>query len=459
MDFQNIVDSIEMAAAVLSVEDIGDGHYGDIRIVRANNAYKKIMGEGYHDNMIYSELIPKEPNFEDCCYRCAVHKLHLHAYVDTKSMGVWTDGTYIPLSKEVDEGNIHYFIFFFEFTKGPESEKMSNVSMDSASFVIQSCIKLRESNDFCGCMTNVISDIQEKTDSFCSSLVLVDKDRGKSTILCAKFRNDVATIDDYKDKLTDEVINSWYDTVGNHNNIIVKDDVDMGKLEEVNPIWAKSLRGAEVKSLVLVPLRQGPKIIGYIFITNFDVDRIVEIKEFIELTAFFISAEVANNNLMERLEFMSNVDLLTGLRNRNSMNYRVDLFVSGERLVTSPFGVIFADLNGLKQANDTGGHAEGDKLLKKAGQVLNEVFERYEVYRAGGDEFVVIAPACSKALFEQKIAELRKRTCYGSEVCFAIGSHWDGEGKNLRLAMHLADEAMYEDKNKFYQEHPDKARR
>ena len=101
MDFQNIVDSIEMAAAVLSVEDIGDGHYGDIRIVRANNAYKKIMGEGYHDNMIYSELIPKEPNFEDFCYRCAVHKLHLHAYVDTKSMGVWTDGTYIPLSKEV----------------------------------------------------------------------------------------------------------------------------------------------------------------------------------------------------------------------------------------------------------------------------------------------------------------------------------------------------------------------
>ena len=459
MDFQKIVDSIEMAAAVLSVEDTGDGHYGDIRIVRANEKYKKIMGEGYHDDMIYSELIPKEPNFEDFCYRCAVHKLHLHAYVDTKSMGVWTDGTYIPLSTGLDEGNIHYFIFFFEFTKGPESEKMSKVSMDSASFVIQTCIKLRESNDFCGCMTNVISDIQEKTDSYCSSLVLVDKDRGKSTILCAKFRDDVATIEDYRDRLTDEVIDSWYNTVGKHNNVIVKDEVDMAELEKVNPLWTKSLRAADVKSLILVPLFQGVKIIGYIFLTNFDTEHIVEIKEFIELTAFFISAEVANNNLMERLEFMSNVDLLTGLQNRNSMNYRVDLFVSGEKLVKAPFGVIFADLNGLKQANDTGGHEEGDKLLKKAGVVLNEVFDRYEIYRAGGDEFVVIAPACPKELFEAKIAELRAKTCYGSEVCFAIGSHWDEKGENLRLAMHLADEAMYEDKNKFYEEHPEKVRR
>lgn len=74
MDFQSIVDSFEMAAAVLSVEDFGEGRYGDIRIVRANSMYRKIMGEGYHDDMIYFELIPKEPNFEDFCYRCAVHK-------------------------------------------------------------------------------------------------------------------------------------------------------------------------------------------------------------------------------------------------------------------------------------------------------------------------------------------------------------------------------------------------
>ncbi|MBP5603507.1 MAG: GGDEF domain-containing protein, partial [Treponema sp.] len=85
MDFQSIVDSCGMAAAVISVEKTDDGHYGDIRIVCANAKYKQTMGAGYYDNMIYSELIPKEPNFEDFCYRCAVLKQHLHAYIDTRS--------------------------------------------------------------------------------------------------------------------------------------------------------------------------------------------------------------------------------------------------------------------------------------------------------------------------------------------------------------------------------------
>lgn len=459
MDFQKLVDSYQMAAAVLSVEDKEDGHYGDIRIVKANPMYKKIMGPGYHDNMIYSELIPKEPNFEDFCYRCAVHKLHLHAYVDTKSMGVWTDGTYIPLSTDCDGNGFHYLMFFFEFTQGPESDRMSNVSIDSAAFVIQSCIKLRATNDFCACMADVNNDIQAKTDAFCSSIVLVDDEKGKSSILCMKFRNDEASFEDFKDDLTGEVIASWANTVENHDICIVKDEFDMQRLEKRNPIWAKSLRAAKVESLILVPFRQKGKIIGYLFVTNFNTERLVEIKEIIELTGFFLTSEIANNNLMERLEFMSNVDMLTGLRNRNSMNYRVDLFVSGENKVHAPFGVIFADLNGLKQANDTGGHAEGDILLKKAANLLSEVFEHDEVYRAGGDEFVIITPACQKEDFEKKVQELREKSSYGKEVCFAIGSHWDGEGVNLRLAMHLADEAMYEDKNRFYELHPDKIRR
>ena len=112
MDFQNLVDMYEMAAAVLSVEKTEDGHWGEIRIVRANLQYKQIMGPNYRDDMIYSELIPKELNFEDFCFRCAVNKQHLHSYVDTKSMGLWTDATYIPLSKSFDTDKLCYFIFY-----------------------------------------------------------------------------------------------------------------------------------------------------------------------------------------------------------------------------------------------------------------------------------------------------------------------------------------------------------
>lgn len=65
MDFQEFVDSYSMAAAVLSVEKLGEEHWGEIRIVKANAMYKKIMGSNYKDGMRYDELVQKEANFED----------------------------------------------------------------------------------------------------------------------------------------------------------------------------------------------------------------------------------------------------------------------------------------------------------------------------------------------------------------------------------------------------------
>ena len=459
MDFQKLVDSYGMAAAILSVEKTPDGHPGEIRIVKANAPYKQIMGSGYYDNMIYSELIPKEPNFEDFCYRCAVQKQHLHSYADTKSMGVWTDATYIPLSTEVDEGNLCYFIFFFEFTQKPDAEKRAEVSADSASFVIKTCVNLRGAANFSESMNTVIADIQAKTDSFCSCIIMIDKERYKYAPLCAKFRNDEACIEDFMPYLTPEVVFSWEATLKGHDHIIIKDDFDMCKLEKINPVWVKSLRGGNVKSLILSPLAHGNKLMGVLFISNFNVDRILELKEIMDLTSFFLSSEIANNALMERLEYMSNIDFLTGVKNRNSMNARVDWHVSRISSVHVPFGVVFADLNGLKQCNDSGGHEAGDRLLKRSAELLQKHFGEYEIYRSGGDEFVIIVPGCDKETFDNRVDALRAESGYGQTVCLAIGAYWSDTSNDLRLSMHIADEAMYADKHRFYQEHPDLARK
>ncbi len=459
MDFQNLVDSYDMAAAVLSVEKTEDGHWGEIRIVRANEQYKKIMGPNYRDDMLYSDLIPKEPNFEDFCFRCAVNKQHLHSYVVTKSMGLWTDATYIPLSKSYDTEKLSYFIFYFEFTKAPEAERLSNISFETAPFVVQTCLNLRGAKNFYEAMNTVICDIRDKTESFCSCIIMIEKERKKYAPLCAKFSDPKITIDNFMPYLTPDVVFSWEDTLKDTDCIIVKDDFDMERLSKKNPVWVNSLRSAGVKSLILSPLMQGPKMSGVLFITNFNVEQIIQLKDYIELTAFFLSAEIANNDLMERLEYMSNIDTLTGVKNRNSMNSRVDWHVKNNFPVHTPFGVIFADLNGLKQCNDSGGHEAGDRLLKHAADLLKEHFTEYEVYRSGGDEFVVIMPNCSKDDFEKEVEKLRKDTGYNSDICFAIGADWSNDGKDLRQCMHVADEAMYADKKEFYRQHPDKARR
>ncbi len=197
MDFQSIVDAQGMAAAVLSVERTEEGSCGEIRIVCANEDYKQIMGPGFHDNIIYSDLIPKEPNFEDFCYRCAVLKQHLHAYVDVKAMGLWTDGTYIPLSPSYDNENLCYLLFFFEFTQGPDSEKMANVSMETAQLVIQTCINLRGSENFYEGINTVVGDILKNTQAFSACIFMVDTEKRKFAPLCAKYSKENVSIEDF----------------------------------------------------------------------------------------------------------------------------------------------------------------------------------------------------------------------------------------------------------------------
>ncbi len=377
MDFQSLVNSYGMAAAVLSVEKTQDGHWGEIRIVCANAFYKQIMGPNY---------------------------------------------------KEYDKDNLCYFMFYFEFTKTPDAARLSNISLETAPFVIQTCINLRGAENFYDAMNTVISDIREKTESFCSCIIMIDKVRQKYAPLCAKFSEPDISIDDFMPYLTPDVVFSWEDTLKNTDCVIVKDDFDMDILAKKNPIWVESLRSANVKSLILTPLLQGKKMTGVLFITNFNVEQIIQLKDFIELTAFFLSAEVSNNDLMERLEYMSNVDTLTGVKNRNSMNTRVYWHVNNSFPVHTPYGVVFADLNGLKQCNDNGGHEAGDKLLKNA------------------------------ADFEAKVAKLCEESGYGAEASLAIGADWSDNGRDLRECMHIADEAMYADKKEFYKNHPDKAR-
>ena len=262
MDFQKIVDANELAAAVMSVEKKPDGHYGEIRIVRANSLYKKIMGNGYHDGMLYSELIPVEKNFEDFCYRSAVLKQHLHAYVETKALDVWTDGNYIPLSSKYDTDNLCYFLFLFEFTKRPDAKRLADISMEIAPLVIQTCINLRNADNFTESMNTVICDIREKTEAFCSSIIMIDKEHKKYAPLCTSLKNNARLEDEMMKHLTPEVVFSWEETIGKHDCIIVKNEHDMEELEKINSLWVKSLKAAKVNSLVLAPLQQKKKIFG-----------------------------------------------------------------------------------------------------------------------------------------------------------------------------------------------------
>ncbi|MDD5941090.1 hypothetical protein [Fibrobacter sp.] len=89
MDLQAIANQFASVTCVMSVEKKPGGGYGVIRIEAGNAAYEKTFldaaGEGASPKFVpgqnYEVYIPKDLNFEDFCYRAAVLKKPMHAYV------------------------------------------------------------------------------------------------------------------------------------------------------------------------------------------------------------------------------------------------------------------------------------------------------------------------------------------------------------------------------------------
>ena len=102
---------------------------------------------------------------------------------------------------------------------------------------------------------------------------------------------------------------------------------------------------------------------------------------------------------------------------------------------------------------DEQGHISGDKVLRSAAEILQYVFPNENVYRAGGDEFMVLVSDVTEDELNKRVTKIRTMAKLSENVRFSIGTCY-GE-PDVRRAMHIADEQMYADKNSFYSEHPE----
>jgi diguanylate cyclase (GGDEF)-like protein len=141
------------------------------------------------------------------------------------------------------------------------------------------------------------------------------------------------------------------------------------------------------------------------------------------------------------------------------MNNRVMQFGIDDRPGRKNIGIIFADLNGLKRMNDDNGHSAGDKLIKDAAAILKEVFPQDEIYRAGGDEFMILLRDTSMKELQQYEKKIKDKAAETDSVSFAVGLCLEEDSQKIYNAMKTADINMYEDKNKFYDAHPELNRR
>ncbi|MBQ4364468.1 MAG: diguanylate cyclase, partial [Oscillospiraceae bacterium] len=146
------------------------------------------------------------------------------------------------------------------------------------------------------------------------------------------------------------------------------------------------------------------------------------------------------------LSRMSFSDQLTGVMNRNAYERMLNSMYS----LRGSVGLIVADVNGLKQTNDTQGHAAGDRLIIETAHALANEFGVESVFRTGGDEFLVVLQDFGEKEIESDIHLVKEYLTdikVSASMGFVYSEHFDGNMDHLH---EIADKRMYEDKDRYY---------
>ena len=150
------------------------------------------------------------------------------------------------------------------------------------------------------------------------------------------------------------------------------------------------------------------------------------------------------------LQYLSEYDLLSGLKNRNAfMNY---LQICGNDALL----VMACDIDGLKLVNDHLGHYAGDRLICRAAAILrNAAPAQAQIFRMGGDEFLLLVPlSClsggATELEEKVLQQVQAHNISYADLPLSLSlgsvSMQDGRRQSLQEAIKEADVYMYEKK-------------
>lgn len=134
----------------------------------------------------------------------------------------------------------------------------------------------------------------------------------------------------------------------------------------------------------------------------FDRDAIA----YAEVLAAILASAVSRAIREAALEDLALRDPLTGLLNRRALDDRAaGAFDLGDELAR-PVAIVAVDIDGLKQINDSAGHAQGDQVIRRTAAALTEGFGPLRssvVARVGGDEFTVLVSGSDVELAEKTI--------------------------------------------------------
>lgn len=162
---------------------------------------------------------------------------------------------------------------------------------------------------------------------------------------------------------------------------------------------------------------------------------------------FFIALQ--NIEAYEMINMMGTMDILTGLKNRNSYEMDLETYFGGKY---RNIACIYIDANGLHELNNEKGHDAGDKMLKTVADTIKNTFGSEKTYRIGGDEFVIIITDSDEDYIEPRLLSLAA-TLEKEDYHVSAGYSWTDDLSQFTAVIRKAEQKMYENKREYYRIH------
>lgn len=229
---------------------------------------------------------------------------------------------------------------------------------------------------------------------------------------------------------------------GSGRNVIIR---SLKHFRRTTPKLYHILAKEGIDSLFGAPIYQNGRKVGFSSIINLKGESRQDAIVFLGLMNTFLAMQLRSKQQVERLKNTSFMDALTGASNRNALK----LF-SQSLDPESSLGILFCDLDKLKETNDTKGHEAGDRLIIDAASLLLAGREGGSVFRLGGDEFVVLWAGVPEDHFTSAVKALKK-TFKEWDIPISMGSDFkEKAGCQFQHCLKAADTAMYQDKRQHH---------
>lgn len=240
-------------------------------------------------------------------------------------------------------------------------------------------------------------------------------------------------------------MDSWFEIFGEGNDIFYLTDLKNNLMSQ-SPSLTKVLMEDNVEQILGIRLGTGKESTHFLIMDNPRANQ--KNKYVLQAIIQFVESHLAKEVLQKKLSYLSYSDTLTGIYNRNFYQQYVE---SWEEKKISHMGIVFVDVNGLKKANDNLGHEFGDILLKWTSFFLQTQLNAV-IFRLGGDEFLCLLEEITEEDFIKVQEQFHEKLGEFTEKHLSTGWLYQGNMENIQESVKKADELMYQEKQKFYQE-------